>query len=624
MKFEEYKELVRAIKIGKHLPESIYLHKSALSEIDYTLSAVTIKIANALKIPDDKWTLVKYSKRDFKLSLLYYPTFFNTPYPALHESYTIDLAKMSVREAKYDKSDNPPILHRRETFLAPNHPQTDYLKEFTLEGEKIGLYEKTRTIGFEKNWLSLIRRKGYYLDDDNHLQPLINKPQAEIVKPFSGDIERHKTALTRDKLSTPMFLLAQRGFLNQNYSVLDYGCGKGDDLRELEAHGIECIGWDPVHKPDVDLSSCDIVNLGFVINVIEDREERIETLKRAYSYSEKLILVSAMLGNESVFEQYKPYKDGVITKRNTFQKYYMQGELQQFIENTLSENAIPIGAGVFIVFKDKIEEQNYLLERQRTRHSWRQISKPAAKPISQKKSKDLFERHQPLFEDFWYTCLELARLPHNDEFDLSEQLRHISGSHQKAFTVCKHVFGISAFEQAQKERENDLLVYFSLSFFKKRDSYLRMPQSLQRDIKQFFGKYSNARELGKSLLFSMSDIDVIYNACIQANDTLPASELNGQHDLIFHKDYLNLCPLELRVYIGCALQIYGELDEVSLIKAHIHSGKVSLMIYDDWKKDQPLLKERIKIKLREQDIDFFDYYGSYERPPLENKLDFIS
>ena len=48
------------------------------------------------------------------------------------------------------------------------------------------------------------------------------------------------------------------------------------------------------------------------------------------------------------------------------------------------------------------------------------------------------------------------------------------------------------------------------------------------------------------------------------------------------------------------------------------------MIYDDWEKDQPLLKERIKIKLREQDIDFFDYYGSYERPPLENKLDFIS
>ena len=55
---------------------------------------------------------------------------------------------MSVREAKYDKSDNPPILHRRETFLAPSHPQTDYLEAFTLEGEKIGLYEKTRTIGF--------------------------------------------------------------------------------------------------------------------------------------------------------------------------------------------------------------------------------------------------------------------------------------------------------------------------------------------------------------------------------------------------------------------------------------------------------------------------------------------
>jgi DNA phosphorothioation-associated putative methyltransferase len=84
-----------------------------------------------------------------------------------------------------------------------------------------------------------------------------------------------------------------------------------------------------------------------------------------------------------------------------------------------------------------------------------------------------------------------------------------------------------------------------------------------------------------------------------------------------------MCPVELRIYIGCATQLYGELDTVSLIKAHILSGKVSLMVYDDWEKDTPLLTERIKIRLRDQDIDFFDYVGDYEPQPLINKDAFL-
>jgi DNA phosphorothioation-associated putative methyltransferase len=584
---------------------------------------MVIKVAKALKIPTDQWHLLKLYKRDFKLSLLSYPTFFDEPYPQLHKSYTIDLSKLSAREANYGKSENPPILHRRETFVAPGHSQIDHFSTFTREGEAIGLYENTRTIGFKQSWERLIKRKGYYLDETGHLQPLTEKTSPTPDNPFKGDIERHKTALSRDKLSVPLFLIAQRGYLNGDYTVLDYGCGKGDDLRELEQHGVDCIGWDPAHRPDTDIEASDIVNLGFVINVIEEKDERIETLKRAYSYANKLIIVSAMLGNESIYERFKAYKDGVITARNTFQKYYMQGELQQFIESNLEENAIALGPGVFAIFKDKLEEQRYLLERQRTRYQWRQISSRPSKAISQKKRKELFEKHQALFEDFWYTCLDLGRLPANDEFEQSYHIRQVIDSHNKAFTLCKQYFDIEQFNQAQQTRADDLLVYFALSFFKKRDAYVRMPQSLQRDIKELLGKYSIARDLGKELLFSVSEPELIYNACVEAYEKLPASQLNEQHDFIFHKQYLNECPKALRVYIGCATQMYGELDEVSLIKAHIQSGKVTLQVYDDWAKEVPMLTERIKIKLREQDIDFFDYVGEFEPQPLENKTDFL-
>ncbi len=622
MNFSEYQSHVEKIAIGKHLPEAVYIHQSALNHLPDELSALTINIANALKISIFQWNLIKFYKRDFKLTLLFYPTFFDDPYPPLNQSYTIDLAKLNTRKSNYTKSKNPQILHRRETFLAPDHPQKEFFNVFTKEGESIGLYENTRTIGCKQSWERLIKRKGYYLDDKGHLHTLSNKPPFTDNRIFDSEIKRHKTAISRDKLSVPLFLIAQRGYLNGNYSVLDFGCGKGDDLRELEEHGIDCMGWDPAYRPDVDLEACDIVNLGFVINVIEDKEERSETLIKAYSYANKFMIVSAMLGNENIYERFKPYKDGVITSRNTFQRYYTQGELQQYIDSTLEECAIALGPGVFAIFKNKLEEQHYLVERQRTRYQWRQRSTRPPKTISQKKSRELFEQHKELFEDFWFTCLDLGRLPAKDEFENSNQICHVINSHNKAFNLCCQYFDIEIFEKAQQMRADDLLVYFALSFFKKRDTYARMPQSLQRDIKAFFKKYTEARKLGRELLFSISDPSVIHQACVKAHETLPASLLNGQHDLIFHKKYLNKCPRDLRVYIGCATQLYGELDNIDLIKAHIGSGKVSLMAYDNWEKEVPLLKERIKIKLREQDIDFFDYYGPYEPVPLENKSEF--
>ena len=624
MDFSSFQKLVKSITIGKHLPDAIYLHKSSLIHIHDELTELTYRISKALKIPDNSWDLVKFNKRDYKLSLLSYPTFFEEPYPALHKSYTIDLSKLSMREANYSASENPPILHRRETFIEPNHPQINFFESFTKEGEEIGLYENTRTIGFKQSWHRLIKRKGYFLDAEGYLKKKQDISILDNSNPFTGGIERHKTAISRDKLSVPMFFIAQRGFLNGSYSILDYGCGRGDDLRELEANQIDCNGWDPVHRPDTDIEPCDIVNLGFVINVIEDKDERIETIQRAYSYANKLMIVSAMLGNERVYERFTAYNDGVITSRNTFQKYYTQGELQNFIESNLNETAIALAPGVFAVFKDKIEEQSYLLERQKTRYQWKQLSSKPQTEVTIKKTKELFDKNIEIFQDFWQTTLDLGRLPANDEFEQSLQLRQVTGSLNKALTVCKRHLNPNDYLKAQELEADNLLVYFALSFFKKRDAYIRMPQSIQRSVKAFFDSYSKARDLGKELLYSISNPESIYDACIEAHNSLPASQLNGQHDLILHKDFLNMCPKLLRVYVGCALQMYGELNEVSLIKVHILSGKVSLMVYDDWNKDIPLLKERIKIKMRDQDIDFFDYYGDYQPQPLLNKQDFLA
>lgn len=624
MDFLLYKELVAQVPTGKRLPDSIYLHESALSALPSQLNEVLEKISHALGISKSQWNVLKLYKRDFRVAFLNYPDFESDSYPALKHSYTVDLSKLSMRKASYEKSENPPILHRKETFVSKDFPLASTFKEITSEGEKIGLYENPRSIGFKKNWERLISNKGYYLDNEGRLHPKANREIADI-SPITEAIkvERHKTAIDRNQLSSPMQILARHNYLNGEFTIFDYGCGKGDDVRELEAHGVDVSAWDPVHFPDGDLVNSDIVNLGFVLNVIEDREERDETLRRAWEYTDKILIVSVMIAGESLINQFMPYKDGIITSRKTFQKYYSQSEIRSYVETTLDENAVAVGQGTFIVFKDKMEEQLFLLERQHIRRNWQHKTQRQIRTIEPAIQKDLIDKHLELFTDFWETSLELGRIPSNNEFEFSGQIRRIAGSHNKAHQALINHFGNELCEEAQQKRKDDLLVYFALGLFGKRKPQTKMPDGLKRDIKYFYSSYNDAIEQSKEVLFSVGDPKLIEEVCNKAYEQIKSGELIEGHSYTFHKDYLGDLPPELRIYIGCAAQLYGDLENFHLVKAHMTSGKVSIMRYDDWSKEVPLLVERIKIKMREQDVDFFDYGGRFEPPPLPNKNSFL-
>jgi len=134
-----------------------------------------------------------------------------------------------------------------------------------------------------------------------------------------------------------------------------------------------------------------------------------------------------------------------------------------------------------------------------------------------------------------------------------------------------------------------------------------MPKSLQRDVQEFFGDYRSAIEQARALLFSVGSPQNIHRACIQASES-GIGHLDSDHSLQLHTSQINALPAVLRLYVGCATQLFGDVDKADLVKIHIQSGKVSLMRYDDFvNKPLPQLLERIKIKMREQQIDFFDY-----------------
>jgi hypothetical protein len=46
-----------------------------------------------------------------------------------------------------------------------------------------------------------------------------------------------------------------------------------DRANGLQALGYQAEGWDPVHRPEVGKRDADVVNLGYVVNVIEDPGE---------------------------------------------------------------------------------------------------------------------------------------------------------------------------------------------------------------------------------------------------------------------------------------------------------------------------------------------------------------
>ncbi len=118
MEFTPYKKQVEALSLGKRLPDATYLHKSALPLVSVELDEFTSALAAEYAVGHD-WNIAKYFRRDFKVSLLSYPTFLDESYPALTGSVTIDLVRKKARKTDYSKSDNPPILHRKETLIAP-------------------------------------------------------------------------------------------------------------------------------------------------------------------------------------------------------------------------------------------------------------------------------------------------------------------------------------------------------------------------------------------------------------------------------------------------------------------------------------------------------------------------
>jgi DNA phosphorothioation-associated putative methyltransferase len=422
-------------------------------------------------------------------------------------------------------------------------------------------------------------------------------------------IHRHKTALRRANLSRPAKCALRDGLMTADTSVFDYGCGHGGDVELLAAQGIACAGWDPVFCPERPVFEADIVQLGYVINVIEDPHERVETLQRSWRLCRRLLVVAAQVQVEARGQATVAFGDGVLTGIGTFQKYYGQGELKAYLQEALGAEAIPAEPGIFYLFKDEAVRQQFLANRFRRR--------PGA---PRKRASELrFEQHRELLEGLMAVVADIGRLPEADEFPQAAAVVAEFGSLKRAFALVRRVTGEEEWEAARQRRTEDLIVYLALARFRKRPALGQLPPVLQRDMRAFFGTYTKACGLADELLLRAGDPAAIDEACKRS----PVGKLLPD-DLYVHRSALDYLEPVLRIYEGCGRAYLGEVEGANIIKIHRRSGKLSYLSYPEFEKDpHPALSRCVRLSLRTRQLDCTDYSKSTNPPVLHRKETFL-
>jgi DNA phosphorothioation-associated putative methyltransferase len=205
VQLRDYQQHLATLPYGKHLPNALYVHRNTDTDLGPELQQLLSTLAARHQLGPE-FNVLKFRTDELKISFLCYPDFLDDAHPALRHAVTIDLVSGRVRHTDYAGNPNPPILHRKEQFLPPDHPRRVEFAALTAAEESAGLYHDTTTIGFKLNWEHLLAQKGLAIAG-HHLRP--TDAGTESAADPAPVILRHKTAMTRYELSKPVKTLLE-------------------------------------------------------------------------------------------------------------------------------------------------------------------------------------------------------------------------------------------------------------------------------------------------------------------------------------------------------------------------------------------------------------------------------
>jgi DNA phosphorothioation-associated putative methyltransferase len=427
---------------------------------------------------------------------------------------------------------------------------------------------------------------------------------------MTEQVARHRTAMTRAAVSRPVALAMADGVLSTDHSIFDYGCGRGDDLRNLTALGYRIDGWDPSHRPGTVLCPADIVNIGYVVNVIDDRAERRETLQRAWNLAEQVLIVSARLVWEARDLEGRPHADGLVTRTGTFQKFYEQSELAGWIEESLGVKPVAAAPGIFYVFRDSARAHEFLATRAYTYRPRMRVDPHA-----------VYEAHQETLAPLLEFLSVHARPPRTGELDApaEETIREHFSSIGRATNLIRQVTDDGYWDDVELQRRQELLVYIAMSRFGRRPRFGELAKSLATDIKTHLGKYTDACLQADRLLLATGDPAIVI---VSARSSSVGKQTPSA--LYVHRSALGHLPPVLRVYEGCGRVLAGTVQHANMVKLSVTEPQVSYLTYPDFDRDpHPTLRSAITVNLRRLSVDWRDYSRSDNPPLLHRKEEFV-
>lgn len=149
-----------SMRVGKKLPTARYVHVSLLDDLPAVVRDGVRRASEVAGVPLSRVQILKIGTDSETVSLLRYPGFWEEAFPALAESWTVDLTAGRSKHATYKQGEGTPILHRKEAFISQDDPRVAGMAALTRRLEDLGLFEDTRRIGRKGTWESMLRDVG--------------------------------------------------------------------------------------------------------------------------------------------------------------------------------------------------------------------------------------------------------------------------------------------------------------------------------------------------------------------------------------------------------------------------------------------------------------------------------
>ena len=210
-------KLCKHSKVGKILPDALYVHVSALSALDNDLQTLE-QLARKVTPQAQNATLVKFSFNKQQIAYLFYPNFDTDAHPALQKSIQVNLKALAAKERDYSTTHNPPVLHRKETFVSQAYPLYATFARLTQQEESLGLLENSSRIGFRQAWEQRLQEHNLMICDRYLACPIQTRSAPTPAKPkiqakpktqAKPKIQRHKAAIARVTASKPVRLAVE-------------------------------------------------------------------------------------------------------------------------------------------------------------------------------------------------------------------------------------------------------------------------------------------------------------------------------------------------------------------------------------------------------------------------------